>query len=86
MGKMAESPGKLSAFSRLNGKLELANIVKMTFSVDNNNNNNRLLLYFWDSHNTYFRMDINFSDKNILFIRYRDTGEYVTMGQITFDS
>ena len=73
------------AISDVNGKLELANIVKVTFSVDTNNN--RLLLYFWDSHNTYFRMDINFSDKNILFIRYReDTGEYVTMGQITFDS
>ena len=67
-----------------NGKLELANIVKMTFESDRNNN--RLLIYFWDSYSTYFRMEINFSDKNILFIRYRDTGEYVTMGQITFDS
>lgn len=69
----------------VNSKLELANIVKMTFESDRNNNN-RLLMYFWDSYSTYFRMDINLSDNNILFTRRRDTGEYVTMGQITFDS
>lgn len=68
----------------VNGKLELANIVKMTFESDRNNN--RQLMYFWDSYSTYFRMEINFSNKSIIFTRYRNTGEYVTMGQITFDS
>lgn len=81
-GYVPDAKAVADAVTDVTSKLELSNVVKITFSF----NDNRLLIYFWDSYSTYFRMDINLSDKNILFIRYRDTGEYVTMGQITFDS